>query len=73
MYCKSRVSCEELAEALDCAYYHAGRVDRAERLQQWSEGGGFIVATSALGIGVDFPGIMFILHVDMPWTMIDFA
>ena len=31
------------------------------------------MATSALGIGVDFPGIVFVLHVGMPWAMIDFA
>jgi superfamily II DNA helicase RecQ len=32
-----------------------------------------IVATSELGTGVDFPGITLILHVDIPWGMIDFA
>jgi len=31
------------------------------------------VATSALGTGVDIPGIVFILHVDIPWSMIDYA
>jgi len=62
-----------LAEELDCAYYHAGLVDRAERLEEWLTEGGLIVATSALGTGVDFPGITFILHVGMPWSMIDFA
>ena len=32
-----------------------------------------MVATSALGTGVDIPGIVFVLHVGMPWSMIDFA
>ena len=32
-----------------------------------------IVATSALGTGVDFAGIVYILHVGMPWSMSDFA
>lgn len=32
-----------------------------------------MVATSALGTGVDFPGIVFVLHVDLPYGMIDFA
>lgn len=31
------------------------------------------MATSALGTGVDFPGIVFVLHVGMPWGMIDYA
>jgi superfamily II DNA helicase RecQ len=73
IYCRSKAQCEELAEELDCGYYHAGVVDRAERLQAWLEEGGFIVATSALGTGVDFPGIVLVVHVGMPWSMIDFA
>lgn len=32
-----------------------------------------MVATSALGTGVDFPGIVFILHLGIPWSMIDYA
>lgn len=73
IYCSSKAQCEELARELNCGFYHAGVVDRAERLEAWLEDGGLIVATSALGTGVDFPGIIFILHVGMPWSMIDFA
>lgn len=73
IYCRSKAQCEDLAEQLDCGYYHAGVVDRAERLERWLERGGYIVATSALGTGVDFPGIVFILHVGMPWSMIDYC
>jgi superfamily II DNA helicase RecQ len=32
-----------------------------------------IVATSALGMGVDFLGIVFTLYVDIPYGMIDFV
>ena len=32
-----------------------------------------IVATLALGTGIDFLGIVFTLHVDIPYGMIDFA
>jgi superfamily II DNA helicase RecQ len=32
-----------------------------------------IVATSALGTGVDFLGIVFTLYVDIPYGMIDFV
>jgi superfamily II DNA helicase RecQ len=35
--------------------------------------GGFIVATSALGTGVDYPDIVYVLHVGVPYGMIDFA
>ena len=41
--------------------------------RSWVRYGGLIVATSALGTGVDFPGIVIILHVDLPYGMIDFA
>ena len=34
VYCRSKQQCEALAEALGCASYHAGEVERAERLRQ---------------------------------------
>jgi superfamily II DNA or RNA helicase len=73
IYSRSRVQCERLAAELRCAYYHAGAVDNKERLKAWLERGGLMVATSALGTGVDFPGIVFTLHVDIPYSMIDFS
>ncbi|KAK5162702.1 uncharacterized protein LTR77_011237 [Saxophila tyrrhenica] len=73
VYSRSRQGCERLAEELECAYYHAGAVDNQERLDRWLEKGGLIVATSALGTGVDFPGVVFVLHTDIPYGMIDFA
>jgi superfamily II DNA/RNA helicase len=73
VYCRSRAQCETLADELGCAYYHAEADGREERIADWAERGGLIVATSALGTGVDFPGITLVLHVDIPWGMIDFA
>ena len=65
MYCYSKQQCEDLAEAIKCAYYHASDVNRAERLEQWLKDRGLIVATSALGTGVNFPRIVYIVHVGM--------
>jgi superfamily II DNA helicase RecQ len=73
VYCLSKPQCKQIAKQLGCAHYHAGVDNRAERLEEWVEEGGLIVATSALGTRVDFPGIMYILHVGMPWSMTDFA
>ena len=73
VYCRSKAQCETIAEELGCSYYHAGTLDRAERLEAWVESDGFIVATSALGTGIDIGGIEFVLHVDVPWGMIDYA
>ena len=73
MYCLSKAQCEWIAEEVGCAYYHADVEERGERLQEWVEQGGLIVATSALRTGVDYAGIVYILHVGMPWSMTDFA
>ena len=73
IYCRSRKQCEQVAEELECGYYHAGYLDKEIDLEQWLEKGGFITATSALGTGVDYKGITFVLHVGMPYGMIDFA
>jgi superfamily II DNA helicase RecQ len=73
VYCRSKAQCETIAEELGCSYYHAATADRAERLEAWIEQEGYIVATSALGTGVNISGIEFILHVDEPWGMMDYA
>ncbi|KAF3029165.1 hypothetical protein E8E12_000446 [Didymella heteroderae] len=75
VYCKSRDQCEEMAQHLGCGFYHAGigAEDRTNRVDRWVSDGGFIVATSALGTGVDYPGIVYVPHVGVPYGMIDFA
>ncbi|CAD0051472.1 unnamed protein product [Aureobasidium pullulans] len=73
IYCRSIDQCKDMAKELGCAYYHGGSIDNEDKLAVWMETGGLIVATSALGTGVDFPGIVFILHIDLPYGMIDYA
>lgn len=73
VYCRSRDETERLAEELGCGFVHAGSIENEESISRWLEEGGFMVATSALGTGVDFPGIVFILHAGMPYGMIDYA
>jgi superfamily II DNA helicase RecQ len=73
VYSWQRDQCERLARQLRCAYYHAGSADNEESLKAWLERGSLIAATSALATGVDFPGIVFTLHVDITYGMIDFA
>ncbi|CAC9892702.1 unnamed protein product [Aureobasidium pullulans] len=73
IYCRSIDQCKDMAKELGCAYYHGGSIDNEDKLAVWMETGGLIVATSALGTGVDFPGIVFILHMDLPYGMIDYA
>ena len=62
-----------LAKELGCSHYHAAVIDKEERLEQWLAVSGIITAISALSTGVDYPGIVFVLHVGLPYGMIDFA
>jgi superfamily II DNA helicase RecQ len=73
VYCRTRAVCEALAEDLGCLFYHAGHAEKTAQLEQWLDAGGFIVTTSALGTGVDYPGIVMVIHVGVPYGMIDFA
>jgi superfamily II DNA helicase RecQ len=73
-----------LATQLRCDAYHREvdtRDGKAERLRAWRQGvrrdqegeGRVIVATNALGLGIDIPDIRVVIHVDMPTTMEDYA
>jgi superfamily II DNA helicase RecQ len=74
VYCRSKRLCDELAGALGCpAYYADIEASRVEVLETWRQSGGLIVSTSALGVGVDIPRVLFTLHVERPWTMVDFV
>ncbi|WKT53731.1 Helicase superfamily 1/2, ATP-binding domain, partial [Fusarium oxysporum f. sp. vasinfectum] len=62
IYCTSQAKCKALARQLDCHYYHALRDDsdsqfiaqREEGFQAWLRGEApYIVATAALGTGID--------------------
>ena len=65
---------QELAERLGCeAYYHKA-VGKATMLADFMAGKQrVIVATSALGMGVDIPDIRCIVHMDWPRTILDYA
>jgi superfamily II DNA helicase RecQ len=74
IYCRSKALCNELAGTLGCpVYYSSMEASRVEVLETWRQSGGLIVSTSALGVGVDIPRVLFTLHVERPWGMIDFV
>jgi RecQ family ATP-dependent DNA helicase len=74
VYCSSVGKVQALAEALDCdGYYHAA-AKKDEKLRAFVTGQKkVIVATSALGMGIDIPDIRVIWHVDPPPTLLDYA
>lgn len=73
IFCKSRDQCEGLANALGLPFFMGQLTENPERLAHWLQHNGLIIATSALGAGIDFDGIVFVLHVDIPYGIIDFA
>lgn len=64
----------KLAEHLGCPYYHAKKQGGAITINDWLDGKiPLICSTSALGTGMDVDDIRFVIHVDIPYSMIDFA
>ncbi|MCP3425712.1 DNA helicase RecQ [Rothia sp. AR01] len=74
VYCLSRRSVDQLAEALrakgiDAVPYHAGlpqEVRAANQGRFLREDGVVVVATIAFGMGIDKPDVRFVAHVDLP-------
>jgi superfamily II DNA helicase RecQ len=65
---------KKIAQALGCNAYYHDAVGKASMLADFMEGKQrVIVATSALGMGVDIPDIRCIIHLDRPRTLLDYA
>lgn len=82
IYCTSHAKCRALARQLGCHYYHAQRDDsdaqflaqREQGFQAWVNGETpYIVATAALGTGLDVAGIVHVIHLEAPFSIIDYA
>jgi superfamily II DNA helicase RecQ len=56
-----------------CGFFHAGNRDNPEGLRKWLTEGGMMVATTALGTGMGYPGVMLVVHVGLPYGLIDFS
>ncbi|MCA9521901.1 MAG: ATP-dependent DNA helicase RecQ, partial [Myxococcales bacterium] len=77
VYATSRKRAKEMATELKGAgyradYYHAGRTDGARErvLQRFDEGNRpILVATCAFGMGIDYPDIRLVCHVQAPLSL----
>jgi superfamily II DNA helicase RecQ len=74
VYGNSVAKVKALAEKLGCQAYHHDAVGKASMLEAFMAGQQrIIVATSALGMGVDVPDIRCIIHIDWPFSVLDYA
>jgi len=74
VYGNSKPKVTALAKQLGCQAYHSEAVGKASMLAGFMAGKQrVIVATSALGMGVDIPDVRCIIHIDWPFTLLDYA
>ena len=74
VYSKEVKQVGRLADELNCHQYHAALKDKAEQMAAFRDGKmGLMVATSALGLGIDIPDIRAVIHVDVLRNIMEFA
>jgi superfamily II DNA helicase RecQ len=73
IYVRSYAQGESVAEEMDCPFYKATATGKKELVDQWASGnGGWIIATGALGTGIDIPGVIYIIHLGRPYGLTSF-
>ena len=75
VYCRTRWQCDKVAEILQCRSYHSQTDNQLQVFTEWQNNKeqSFIVATGALGVGVDIENIRIVIHMGLPYGMVDFA
>jgi superfamily II DNA helicase RecQ len=76
IYCQSVGEATRVATLLDCPSYHSqlgSKDERSEVVRGWLANSGPIVATAALGAGIDIPDVRCVIHIDQPRCLRDFV
>jgi superfamily II DNA helicase RecQ len=74
VYCNSTSGVSKYADMLGVDAYFSDADLKAEKFSDFRNGRTqLIVATSALGLGIDIPDIRAVIHVDWPFGMIEFS
>jgi superfamily II DNA helicase RecQ len=77
VYSSKITQAEKLAELLECPVYHRSvddHIGKAQRMREWLKGDNrVIIATNALGLGVDIPDIRVVIHAGRPRKLRDYA
>ncbi|KID81130.1 recQ family helicase [Metarhizium guizhouense ARSEF 977] len=76
VYCKSIDDCREIAEKIGCGCHHSSmsEAQRREAVARWLSGQGSaaMAATAGLGTGLNFRGIVVIVHSGIPYGLVSF-
>ena len=74
VYCNSTTGVSKYADMLGVDAYFSDADLKAEKFSDFCSGRTqLIVATSALGLGIDIPDIRAVIHVDWPFGIIEFS
>jgi hypothetical protein len=77
VYCRKITRGMQLGEILNCPFYHRNvdsQQGKAQRMNDWMDGAHRVmVATNALGLGVDIPDIRVVIHAGAPRKIRDYA
>ncbi|KAJ4392399.1 hypothetical protein N0V91_011404, partial [Didymella pomorum] len=73
VYGNSVPKVKELAQALACHAYHHKGVRKASMLEEFAAGKQRVIVATSACIGVDIPNIRCIVHIDWPFTVLDYA
>ncbi|EDN04922.1 predicted protein [Histoplasma mississippiense (nom. inval.)] len=74
VYCQTVNQVTMMASTLRCGAYHHHQINKAGILECFQQGQHqVIVATSALGMGIDIPNICSIIHVGRPRSLLDYG
>ena len=74
LFCRSQADTQRMADRLGCQPYHRASPDNEEAFAAWAGGTAqVIVATSALGTGVDVAGVELAVHLGRPHGIVDYV
>lgn len=74
IYVRSYETGRMIQGELRCPFYRARAEEKGEILQQWICGaGGWMVATGALGTGINIEGVIHVVHVGRPYGLTSFV
>jgi superfamily II DNA helicase RecQ len=70
VFCRTKKQTERWAQYFKCGFFHSETNDKRTVLLKWTFG--LMFATGSLGAGVDVDGIKVVIHLGIPYGMVDF-